>query len=501
LKNVLKKTFGVPLFQEQAMRIAMEAAEFTGDEANGLRRAMATFRHNGTIGLYEEKMVSRMIARGYPPEFANNCFSQIKGFGEYGFPESHAVSFGRLVYISAWMKCFWPEVFAAALLNSQPMGFYAPAQIVRDAREHGVEVRHPDVNASAWDCTLEGDTSGGIEGRNSEGIERRTSPLLPKIRGHRSGGILPLRLGLRQISGFRREWAEALVKAREAGAFASLEDLRRRAGLPGKALDMLADADALNSLELGRRPGLWAARGLPKASDSVAPAPLFVAAGIEEADGPPPAALPATTASEEVVNDYQSIRLSLKGHPMAFLRERYAAEGAVTAQALAEVKDGRRSAVAGVVLVRQRPGSAKGVVFLTIEDETGSANLVVWPDVFEAFRPVVMGARLVLIRGKVQRSEGVTHLVVETIEDRTGDLASLSDTPLNPQTIPGDEAARARPGRQDSGSRRGSQADDAPVPAPKQNTSHKPFTKPMPGAVGHVHPRDVRIMPRSRDFH
>jgi error-prone DNA polymerase len=450
LRRVLDKTMGVPLFQEQAMRIAMVAAEFTGDEANGLRRAMATFRHNGTIHEYEEMMVGRMIARGYDPEFAANCFSQIKGFGDYGFPESHAAAFALLVYISAWMKCFYPEVFAAALLNSQPMGFYAPAQIVRDAREHRVEVRHPDVNASDWDCTLEPPSGQGLR--------------------------CALRLGLRQIDGFKQDWADQIMAARaEGGPFASLDDLRRRTRLPGMALDALAAADALGSLGLDRRPGLWAARGLPR----TAPAPLFVAAGIEEADGAPPAALPVMPASEEVVGDYETIRLSLKAHPVSFLRERLGRLGVITTRAIDKVPDGRRVAVAGVVLVRQRPGSAKGVVFMTIEDETGIANAVVWSKVFDRFRPQVMGARMVLVRGRVQRapdSEGrVTHIVAESIEDRTADLALLSDVPpLKPAMAHADGPRSASPERGE-----------------------------LQTADDHIrrHPRNVRILPRSRDFH
>ncbi|MDB5472266.1 MAG: DNA-directed polymerase [Caulobacter sp.] len=439
LRNILDKTMGVPLFQEQAMRIAMEAAEFTGDEANGLRRAMATFRHNGTIHLYEEMLVGRMKARGYDPEFAENCFNQIKGFGEYGFPESHAASFALLVYVSAWMKCQHPEVFCAALLNSQPMGFYAPAQLVRDAREHGVEVRHPDVNASDWDCTLEGAAPG------------------------RPGA---LRLGLRQIDGFREEdWAGPIVKARKVAPFTSIDDLRQRAGLPARALELLAAADALGSLDLSRRGALWAARGLPRS----APLPLFAQAGVAEEDGPPPISLPATSLSEEVVHDYESIRLSLKAHPAQFLRQRLAEAGAIPANRVNTDPAGRRTAVGGVVLVRQRPGTAKGVCFITLEDETGVANIVVWPSVFEQYRPVIMGARMILVRGKLQRAEGVTHLVAESLEDWTWSLGLLSAQPLKTAPAHGDEAASDRPGRGEEHRMR--------------------------------HPRDVRVLPRSRDFH
>jgi len=500
LEKVLGKTFGVPLFQEQAMRIAMEAAKFTGDEANGLRRAMATFRNVGTIGNYEAMLVGRMVDRGYDPVFAQNCFNQIKGFGSYGFPESHAAAFAQLVYVSAWIKHFHPEVFAAALLNSQPMGFYAPAQIIRDARAHGVEVRHPDVNASDWDCTLEetllppgveappplgeGDHvkrgGGGLAGELSATPRppqslRASSPNGGAASSPAPQTRFPLRLGLREIDGFKQVWGLAIETARrEGGAFRSLDDLRTRASLPAAALDMLAAADALNSLALTRRPGLWAAKGLPRAS----PAPLFAFAGLEEADGAPPLSLPATPLSEEVVHDYATIRLSLKAHPVSFLRERLARAGAVPAAAIDRVPDGRRTAMAGVVLVRQRPGSAKGVVFLTLEDETGVANVVVWPKVFDKYRPLVMGARMLLIRGRVQRapdSEGrVTHLVAEVIEDRTGDLALLSDAPLKPAPAHADGTSTASPER-----------------------GEKAYEERMI----HRHPRNVRILPPSRDFH
>ncbi|MDP3803744.1 error-prone DNA polymerase [Brevundimonas sp.] len=425
LRRVLHKTLGVPLFQEQAMRIAMEAAKYTPAEANSLRRAMATFRHMGTIHEHEEKFVGRMIARGYDPDFARSCFDQIKGFGEYGFPESHACSFALLVYISSWMKHRYPEVFTAALLNSQPMGFYAPAQLVRDAREHGVEARHPDVNKSGWDASLE----------PRAGETRRA-----------------LRLGLRAIDGFRKEWAERIEQVRGERPFADIEDLRVRARLPTQALDRLAEADAFGSLDLTRRQGLWAARGAP----SAASAPLFEAMGLNETDGRPPDALPTLAPSEEVVGDYQTIRLSLKGHPLAFLRDRLDKAGALTTADYAKQASGRRVTVAGVVLVRQRPGTAKGVCFMTIEDEIGVANLVLWPDVFERLRPAAMGARMVLARGKVQTAEGVTHLVVDHLEDWTPMLGHLT-----PDSTPGSghEPARGR------------------------------------------HPRDVRVLPGSRDFH
>ncbi|WP_235562801.1 error-prone DNA polymerase [Brevundimonas sp. Root1423] len=425
LRRVLHKTLGVPLFQEQAMRIAMEAAKYTPAEANSLRRAMATFRHMGTIGEHEVRFTSRMIERGYDPDFARSCFDQIKGFGEYGFPESHACSFAHLVYISSWMKRWHPEAFTAALLNSQPMGFYAPAQLVRDAIEHGAEVRHPDVNVSGWDASLE-------------------------ARGE--GEPCALRLGMRSIDGFKEGWGLRIEAVRKAGPFADLEDLRLRANLPPSALDRLAEADAFGSLELTRRQGVWAVRGAPPPSS----APLFEAMGLVETDGRPPEALPMLAPSEEVVGDYQTIRLSLKGHPVSFLRERLTAVGALTAKDYPQRPNGRTVSVGGVVLVRQRPGTAKGVCFMTVEDETGVANLVLWPNVFERFRPVAMGARMVLARGKVQTAEGVTHLVVDHLEDWTPMLGHLT-----PDSAPGSGHTPAR-GR---------------------------------------HPRDVRVLPGSRDFH
>ena len=498
LRKVLDKTLGVPLFQEHAMKIAMVAAEFSGDEANGLRRAMATFRHMGTIHTYEGKMVQGMIRRGYDPAFAQRCFDQIKGFGEYGFPESHAAAFAQLVYASAWIKCFHPEVFCAALLNSQPMGFYAPAQLVRDAREHGVEVRAPDVGASDWDCTLEeadadlpspsmGEGPGmGVDAlRYPEDLMRRDRLQRPPINGqptppsppfpHRGGRNTqrhPLRLGLRQIDGFRREWADQITAARTEAPFASMDDLRARAALPAAALDRLAAADALGALKLTRREGLWAAKGLPRA----APAPLFAAAGLDEADGRPPRALPRPAPSQEVVSDYETLRLSLKGHPVGFLRERLKARGAITAKAYAGLSDGRRVTVAGVVLVRQRPGKGN-VTFLTLEDETGVVNVVLWPALFQRYRPVVMGARLLLVRGKAQRAEGVIHLIGEQLEDISAELATLSEPSL--------------PGR-------------FPPPANAAMSAPDPREKPVaqrPATVRHRHPRDVRVLPPSRDFH
>jgi error-prone DNA polymerase len=485
LEKVLGKTLGVPLFQEHAMKIAMVAAEFTGDEANGLRRAMATFRHMGTIHQYEDKMVGGMIRRGYDPDFARRCFDQIKGFGEYGFPESHAAAFAQLVYVSAWLKCFYPEVFCAALLNSQPMGFYAPAQLVRDAREHGVVALPPDVGASDWDCTLEAapsDLASGLHPVPTAPFRIPPSPAPSAFPGDRRRAV---RLGLRRIDGFREEWALKIMEARAEGPFVSIDDLRTRARLPAAALDMLAAADALGSLELSRREGLWAAKGLPRS----APVPLFAASGLDEGDERPPEALPRPDASQEVVSDYETLRLSLKGHPVGFLRERLKARGAVSSRAYGEMKDGARVAVAGVVLVRQRPGKGN-VCFITLEDETGIVNVVLWQDRFQKYRPVVMGSRMMLVKGVVQRAEGVIHLIGEHLEDLSSELALLSDPGLSPALKQASAGSAKKNNR-------------FLLPADAAKSSPDPREKPQerPKAVRWRHPRNVRVLQKSRDFH
>jgi error-prone DNA polymerase len=432
LREVLERTLGVPLFQEQAMKLAIIAARFTPEEANQLRRAMATFRHSGTIHKFERMFIERMVARGYECDFATRCFAQIKGFGEYGFPESHAASFAHLVYISSWIKCHYPAVFACALLNSQPMGFYAPAQIVRDAREHGVQARPVDINASCWDNALE----------------------------ERDDGALALRLGFRQIDGFRQEWAERLAAARGLG-FPDLESLVRRARLPVAALRRLADADAFRSIGLDRREALWAVRRLP----DDAPLPLFAAADAAELAEEPEAHLPAMPLSEHVVADYEVLRLSLKAHPLHFLRDHFRGEGIRSCAEVAALKDGAWTKAAGVVLVRQRPGNGK-VVFMTVEDETGITNVVVWSTLFQRFRRAVMGARLIEIHGRIQRSpEGIVHLVAERLIDRSADLQRLS------------EDAQPRIQR--------SRADEIHPQHPRRSS----------------HPRNARIIPKSRDFH
>ncbi|MDE8651022.1 error-prone DNA polymerase [Novosphingobium album (ex Liu et al. 2023)] len=448
LTSILGRTLGVPIFQEQAMKIALDAAKFDSSDANRLRKAMATFRSRGNVHELEGLMVGRMIARGYDPEFAQRCFNQIKGFGEYGFPESHAASFAQLVYVSSWLKCHYPAAFACALLNSQPMGFYAPAQIVRDAREHGVPVLPVDVNASAWDCTLESD-------------------------GDPSDSPVALRLGFRQVDGFPEHAAARLVAAREAGgAFRDIAELRERAGLSPAHIEKLAAADCFSSLSLGRRQALWDARGLIAAPDL----PLFAAAaardeGAERAE----TRLPAMPLSEEVITDYQTLRLSLKAHPMAFLRASLAERGFTRAGDLRARKVRAMVRVAGIVLIRQRPGSAKGVCFITLEDETGVANLVVWPDLMERQRKVVMGARLMEVRGRVEYDDEVIHVIAAHLADATADLHRLSEDLPPPPSARADHVDHPLPARHGLESRR-----------------HMPR---------HGHPRDLRIIPRSRDFH
>jgi error-prone DNA polymerase len=408
LEDVLKRTCGVPLFQEQAMQIAMVAARFTPDEANALRRAMATFRHNGTIHTLERRFIDGMIANGYEPDFAERCFRQIEGFGEYGFPESHAASFALLVYASSWIKCHYPDVFACAILNSQPMGFYRPAQLIRDAREHGVEVRPVDVMHSEWDCTLEPLTEGHRSG------PRRNDNLPNKA-------CYALRLGFRQLKGFGEENAKAMVVAREQGDFAAMRAVWLRAGLSSRALETLAKGDAWGSLKLDRRGALWAAKGL-----GAPPLPLFAATDREEAVEPP-VSLPAMSMGQEVTEDYRHLSLSLKTHPMALLRGTLGGMGYVQSERLKELRDGAKVNVAGIVLIRQQPGTASGVIFVTLEDETGVANIVVWPSVFQVFRRELLGSQLMGVTGLVQRDESgyVIHVVADRLADLSTHLHSL----------------------------------------------------------------------------
>jgi error-prone DNA polymerase len=411
LEKVLGKTLGVPLFQEQAMRIAIVAAGFTPSEADRLRRAMATFRRVGTIGTFAIKMVDGMVKRGYDRDFAERCFKQIEGFGEYGFPESHAASFALLVYASCWMKTRYPDAFAAALLNAQPMGFYAPAQIVRDAREHGVAVRAPDIAVSDWDCTLEPGPAA------SERLHPNHAAMRGDIRSAHA-----LRLGLRVIKGLREDEMRRLVELRGRG-YDSVRDLWLRTGLPPASLERLAEADAFRSLGLSRREALWAVKGLRRAGDKD-DLPLFRAATMAEREVD--ADLPPMPLGEEVVEDYRTLSLSLKAHPVSLLRGELDRRRILPCARLASARPDSRIQVAGLVLVRQRPGSARGVLFMTLEDETGVANIVVWPALFETYRPVVLGARFIAVSGRVQSASGVVHLVADKLEDWTSLVAGLS---------------------------------------------------------------------------
>ncbi|WLR95192.1 error-prone DNA polymerase [Shinella zoogloeoides] len=396
---VLKRTLGVPLFQEQAMQVAIECAGFTPGRADQLRRAMATFKQTGGVDKFRDELRDGMVERGYAREFAERMCRQLEGFGSYGFPESHAYSFAIVAYASAWMKCHHPDVFCAALLNSQPMGFYAPAQIVRDARDHGVEVRPVCINQSRWDCTLE--------------------PTDDK-------GRFAVRLGLRMVKGLKNREGSDLVSARADEPFGSVDDFWRRAGLSVETLVRLADADAfLPSLGLSRRAALWAIRGLRDE-----PLPLFTAAAKREAAlvpelSEPAVALRPMATGGEVVEDYGHVGLTLRAHPVSFLRESLTRRRILTCAEATRLKDRQKVETAGIVLVRQQPGSAKGVIFVTIEDETGIANLVVWRKIFLAYRPIVMGAPMLGVKGYVQREGEVVHLVVQHLTDLSADFSTI----------------------------------------------------------------------------
>jgi error-prone DNA polymerase len=409
LRRVLEKTLGVPLFQEQAMQVAIVCAGFTPAEADALRRSMATFKVTGGVSHFKAKLISGMVERGYTEAFAEKTFSQIEGFGSYGFPESHAASFALIAYASAWMKCHHPEVFCCALLNAQPMGFYATAQIVRDARLHAVEVKPVSVNQSAWDCTVEGSA---------------------------------VRLGLRMVKGLASVHADELVARRGAG-YRSIEAMWRRLHVPVAALERLAEADAFQALGLDRRQALWTIRGL---SDTRLP--LFDTASAET-DAEPAVALAAMTAGRQVVEDYRSTGLSLRRHPVSFLRPGLALRKIARCEDLLTIRDGRRVEVAGVILVRQRPGSAKGVLFVTIEDETGHANLILWPKVFEAQRRLILSARMIACRGKLQREGEVIHVIAEHLTDLSDLLQSVGERDDTPFPLPhgrGDEARHGTSG-------------------------------------------------------
>jgi error-prone DNA polymerase len=416
LRQVLGKTFGVPLFQEQAMRLAIEAAKFSESEADGLRRSMATFRANGKLWEYREKFIEGMARRGYQRDFAERCFKQIEGFGSYGFPESHAISFAILVYVSAWVKHHHPDVFCASLLNSQPMGFYQPAQLVRDARSHGVEVRPPDIRFSDWDCTLE-------------------AP------GDRAAQHAAVRLGLRQIKGFREAEARLVTAARGWGA-RTFEDYALGAGLSRRSLELLAEADAFRSLGFSRREALWAVKGLADEVGAERTAPILAGQSVREAQ----VQLPFMALPKEVAEDYRTTSLSLKAHPVSFFRQDLARMQVTRCADLKAMRNGQRLSVGGLVLVRQRPGTAKGVVFLTLEDETGIANVVCWKDAFEANRRLVMSASFLAVHGQLQVAGDVIHLVAERFTDLSAKLGEMRDHEPAPGAAPPPPHARPASG-------------------------------------------------------
>ncbi len=392
LKEILGRTLGVPLFQEQAMEIAIVAAGFTPAEADQLRRSMATFKAKGLVSQFEKKLVDGMTARGYTEEFSRRVFRQLEGFGSYGFPESHAASFALLVYVSCWLKCFYPDVFATALLNSMPMGFYQPAQIVMDAKKHGVEVLPIDINYSQWDNLLE----------------------------TRTGKYNPIRLGFRQVSGLNKEDIDKLIAARTSH-FTNIASVRD-AGISAATLEKLADADAFRSIGLDRRQALWevtAVNDRPTGMFTGQPSETAYEQGVQ---------LPIMALSEHVVHDYSATGLSIKAHPVSFIREKLSMLQVLSAQALNSYKDGDLVKIAGLVLVRQRPGTAKGVCFITIEDETGSANLVVFQKLFTQYRKEILQSRLLMVEGKLQREGEVTHVVVKRCFNMSRLLQQLTTT-------------------------------------------------------------------------
>jgi error-prone DNA polymerase len=424
---------------------------------------MATFKRSGTIPTFRAKFIDGMVSRHYERDFAERCFHQIEGFAEYGFPMSHAASFALLVYVSSWLKKHYPEVFCAGLLNAQPMGFYAPAQLVRDARDHGVTVLPPEVNASDWDHTLE----------HNDGEERCS-----------------LRLGLRQIKGFRKEDAEKLMAKRGRG-YDGMRHLALVSTLPPDALSRLAEADAFRSLGLDRRQALWAVKGLDGARDNtrtpVPELPLFLSSDPERLRANDEVLLPPMRLGEHIVHDYVTLQLSLKAHPLMLLRPRLAARGLTAHARLADMKDGDRVSVAGLVLVRQRPGTAKGIIFATLEDETGIANVVVWPAIFDKFRRPLLGARLLAVHGKLQRQGLVIHVVADRLEDLSAELEWLSADEAHRMDAP---VARADAARHGNGGR-----DERTGRISGRSAGREGIRRSIrDGAPG-------ILLPQSRDFH
>jgi error-prone DNA polymerase len=469
LEEVLGKTLGVPLFQESAMKVAMVCAGFTGGEADQLRKSMATFKFTGGVSKFKTKLIEGMVRNGYTREFAQKTFSQLEGFGSYGFPESHAASFALIAYASCWVKRHFPEAFCAALVNSQPMGFYAVAQIVGDARNHGVEIRPVCVNRSRWDCILEkiGDT------------DRHA-----------------VRLGMRLVKGLAEVDVARIVAARMDEPFESVDDMWRRTGVPAASLVELAEADAfLPSLKLKRRDALWALKALRDE-----PLPLFAAAAERESRAiaeqqEPEVELRQMTAGHNVVADYSHIGLTLGEHPVAFLRRDLTERRIVTCTEAMSARDGRWLMAAGLVLVRQRPGSAKGVIFMTIEDETGVANVVIWPKLFERSRRVALGASMVAVNGRIQREGDVVHLVAQQLFCLSGSLNSLADRDLEFRvpTGRGDEFAHGTPGRADSRESAWAGAKSRDIFIPLCRVRHKGiYTEPETMPIQFSKARDFR---------
>jgi error-prone DNA polymerase len=387
LEDILGRTLGVPLFQEQAMKIAIVAAGFTPSEADELRRSMATFKAQGLISAFRDKLINGMVGNGYSEEYAHRVFRQLEGFGSYGFPESHAVSFALLVYISAWIKWYYPDIFLCALLNSQPMGFYAPAQLIICAQNHGVICRPVDVNHSDWDSTLE----------------------------EQEGKYRSVRLGFRLVEGLSQEHM-LLLLARRLQPYTSIRDLQA-AGLSQTALEKLADADAFRSMGIDRREAMWQVAALQKEQFVRTPkgkSPVFEGRALtlfEDQDEK--VSLPLMTDAEHVIQDYASMSLSLKAHPVSFIRDNLRALGISTAAEHRHLRNGQYIKVAGLVLVRQRPGTASGACFITLEDETGTFNLVVWRDLFEEQRKQILGAKLLMVEGNLQLEGEVVHVIVQ----------------------------------------------------------------------------------------
>ena len=416
LADILGKTLGVPLFQEQAMSIAIIAAGFSAGEADQLRRAMATFKRTGTIGNFKEKFINGMISREYEPEFAERCFKQIEGFSDYGFPESHSASFALLAYVSSWLKCHYPDVFTCAILNSLPMGFYSSSSLVRDFRDHKGTVLPPDINHSTWDHQLS--AIDDAESRTDEG-----------------GGCYAVRLGFRQVKGLKQTEMEKLVFLRNKG-YDSIRDLYFRTGLSVAAIERLAGADAFRSLGFDRRDALWIAQGLGASTgkrSAVEDLPLYAFAANKNSialQKEAEVSLPQMTLGEHVIEDYQVMKLSLKAHPVSFARDRLMEKGFITARELETHKPDTKVSIAGLVLVRQRPGTASGVIFATLEDETGISNVIIWPTVFEANRKTAISARFLGVRGIMQKEQSVIHIIAGELIDLSDELKIMSDTDI-----------------------------------------------------------------------